>query len=91
MSNDANEEVRSVTAGSVVPETVPGGLASYDLTFTNGALDNLRKLSSRLGNGDDLDATVDKAIKLLGLFRDLEIEGVETKKGDRYKINLDKL
>lgn len=68
-------------------------LEEFKLTFKNGALDNLERLSARFNTNDDLEKVVAKAVKLLTFVKEAKNGKVswETEKGERYFVEIDKL
>jgi len=67
---------------------------TYELTFTNGALTNLKKLATSFDIPEnDLRRVVNKAILLLTLVKNVDGKTltIESKKGERYNLDVDKL
>ncbi|MDE2016028.1 MAG: hypothetical protein KGI72_05895 [Patescibacteria group bacterium] len=68
-------------------------LEEFKITFKNGALENLGRLSARFNANDDLEKVVAKAVKLLTFVKDAKNGKVfwDDEKGERYFVEIDKL
>ena len=68
-------------------------LEEFKVTFKNGALANLERLSARFSLDGDLDKVVEKAVKLLTFVQNAKGGKVlwDNESGERYFVEVDKL
>lgn len=70
-------------------------LGQFEITFKNGALDNLERLATRFGISpeEDLNKVVAKAIRLLTIVKDAKDSKVRfrDKNGDDFFIDINNL
>ena len=70
----------------------PAAEETYELVFRNGALKNLKALASGLGIAEtDLKQVVNKAISALTLIKNGNFTIVEDEKGNRFRMDLNRL
>lgn len=75
-------------------ETKNSNQEPYELTFTNGALANLKKIAGEFKVPEnDLKQVVNKGIQVLSLIKSVGTKTVtfENKKGERYTLDVDNL
>ena len=74
-------------------EKVEEKLEEFKVTFKNGALANLERLSARFSLDGDLDKVVEKAVKLLTFVQNAKGGKVlwDNENGERYFVEVDKL
>jgi len=68
--------------------------AKYELIFRNGALANLKKLAKSFSVPEEnLKEVVNKGIKILSLIISIDAKTIilETKKGEKFIVDVDKI